>query len=190
MKDYLDMDKYKRRGAYHWTNFAEKPGNREYVLELLDRFTSIEPNTGQSILDIGCGDGLWTHLMQEKGYNVSGIDANSVAISLAQEKGVKNVSVSDVNTYNGEHDVAYLFDVFEHIPTPERAITNLNKVIRNKIYVLNPLFESPKYHFALYQTTDLQELFQECWTLTYEHVYEDNPDKRKSLLRFERFPVV
>ncbi len=50
------------------------------------------------VLDIGCGRGEWVELMQESGYQATGIDLNAVMVSQAKEKQL-NVECIDALQY-------------------------------------------------------------------------------------------
>jgi len=53
---------------------------------------------GCPVLDIGCGRGEWVELMQENGYQATGVDLNAVMVSQAKEKQL-NVECVDVLQY-------------------------------------------------------------------------------------------
>lgn len=185
--DLLDTKKYKRRGAYHWSNYRTKPEkNKEYHM-IIDYFKSMEVNTGQSIIDIGCGDGVYTKLLSIEGYNICGIDANPLAVKLARSEGVTNVTHSFLLDYHGKHDVALLIDSFEHFNEPARSIEHLNNIILERIYILNPLWEEPEEHYDFYDTPKLTNLFSECWKLKHEKLFKfGRKSLIKSFLQFEK----
>ncbi len=58
------------------------------VLELLD------PQPGERILDVGCGDGLLTAQIAEVGADVTGVDASAELLTVAKSRGL-NVQLGD-----------------------------------------------------------------------------------------------
>jgi 2-polyprenyl-3-methyl-5-hydroxy-6-metoxy-1,4-benzoquinol methylase len=186
--DYLDMAKYQEKGAYHWDYYAENYKRyREQTDDLIKYFCQVEPNTGQSLVEIGCGDGLYVNLLRKAGYNISGVDANSLACSLAVQKGLADIWLSDVCDYERQHDVCLLWDSFEHFDKPHLAISNLNNIIKERIYILNPTWESPKYHYDFYTTQKLTEMFDK-WTLTniVKFPLKHDKSRHKDLLTFKK----
>jgi len=179
LRDLLDMDKYERRGAYHWTKYAQEKECKKFTDKVLDYFLSIEPNTGQDILEVGCGDGLWIHLIGEKGYDIRGIDANELAIKLGKEKGLENISHSFLLDYTNKHDVCIMFDVFEHFEEPEKSVDKLTEIINERIYILNPEFES-KYHHDYYTTSTIESLFNKDWKLAHDTTLTGRSNATKS----------
>jgi SAM-dependent methyltransferase len=63
------------------------------ALDLLD------PKTGERILDVGCGDGLLTKKIAERGAQVTGIDNSLEMISAARAKGVDALAVDSADMH-------------------------------------------------------------------------------------------
>jgi len=79
------FEKYQQLGAYHYEWYATNhTGYRDLVDFSLNHF----PNRGK-ILDVGCGDGLISYKLFEKGLSVIGIDTNEYAIELARKASEK-----------------------------------------------------------------------------------------------------
>lgn len=74
------FDKYEDRGAYHWEWHRRR---RSDYLDLLNRSLPLLEPPG-TILDVGCGDGLCSYLLFQKGFRVVGIDTSECAIRLAR----------------------------------------------------------------------------------------------------------
>jgi SAM-dependent methyltransferase len=186
--DLLDRAKYNSEGAYHWRKYENNKLQRSRRDVVIEHFTTVEKNEGQDIIEIGCGDGLWIHLLTQKGYKVCGIDANETAVKLAHEEGVKSVTHSTVLDYEGTHDVVLLFDAFEHFEDPPACVKKLTDIAFKRIYLLNPLWASPRYHFDCYDTPKLVNLFKENWKLTHEELFREDKKgyKIKSFMKFER----
>jgi 2-polyprenyl-3-methyl-5-hydroxy-6-metoxy-1,4-benzoquinol methylase len=87
---------------------------------------------GKKILDVGCGSGLLSKTLINKGYNVTVIDNDTKAIEIASKKGI-NGFVADINTWQTQEkfDCIILGDVLEHIKDDKFAL--------KKVYdMLNP----------------------------------------------------
>jgi 2-polyprenyl-3-methyl-5-hydroxy-6-metoxy-1,4-benzoquinol methylase len=183
--DYTDMAKYQKYGAYHHSWYNKNANNyREQVNEIID-FIINYIEKGDNIVEIGCGDGLYVKLLSQKGYKVSGIDVNVLAVKLAYAKKVENISICDASVYNKNHDVCLLIDSFEHFTEPIKVIRNLNKLIGKRIILLNPNWRNDKHHFAFYSKQDLETIFAQCWKITDIKTIS-HKDKTKDLIVFER----
>lgn len=81
------FDKYEKLGAYHWEWYTI---NHTGYKDLVDLALKFLPNKG-SILDAGCGDGLTSFKLFEKGLSVLGIEINPVAINQARSECKKEI---------------------------------------------------------------------------------------------------
>lgn len=90
-----DAAAYQRVGAF-------VPALGEAALDLLD------PQPGERILDIGCGDGTLTARIVERGARVVGIDSSDSMIEAARARGLdaRLMSVADMG-FNGDFDAAF-----------------------------------------------------------------------------------
>ncbi|MCF8069268.1 MAG: bifunctional 2-polyprenyl-6-hydroxyphenol methylase/3-demethylubiquinol 3-O-methyltransferase UbiG [Desulfobacterales bacterium] len=88
--------------------------------------------SGKKILDIGCGGGVLSEALAEKGAHVTGIDVGKQAISVAAShaKG-NNLDISYVQetvegfskTFPDKFDVITCMELIEHIPDPFSVIS-------------------------------------------------------------------
>ncbi len=146
MRQALEYDKYEKRGDYHWQKYAEKGGFYGMVNQVLELTLAATPPPA-SILDVGCGDGLYSHLLQQRGVDVLGIDTSEVGITVAKGKGAPCycLSVYDVHTLGRRVDMATLTDVLEHLPDQEKAVRVLGEVTA-RLCILNPHPKGSRYH--------------------------------------------
>lgn len=86
---------------------------------------------GKRVLDVGCGGGILSESMSEKGADVMGIDLGEKALKVAQlhrlESGVKVdyrlVSVEDLAQQIPESfDVVTCMEMLEHVPDPAAVV--------------------------------------------------------------------
>lgn len=77
--------------------------------------------SGLSLLDIGCGPGVFLVLAQRAGYEVSGLELNPELAQKARERTGAEVVVGDIATADlggRTFDVITLLDLIEHVPDP------------------------------------------------------------------------
>ena len=98
---------------------------------------------GTSVLDIGCGSGVFLQFLAQNKENVKGfgIDVSVEAVRRAREKGV-NSKVVDVTEpefqLDGVYDYIILSEVLEHIPNPERLMLKLKGKFRRAMLISIP----------------------------------------------------
>ena len=112
--------------------------------ELLDEFENYRKTN--NILDIGCGDGHFLEVAQERGWNVFGTEFTDAAIDVCIKKGIKmhkGVLASE-NYSENEFDIITSFEVIEHINNPQNEINNIKPILRTGglFYLTTPNFNS------------------------------------------------
>jgi len=99
----------------------------------------IEGTQQMSCLDIGCGQGVTTHVLSNHFDKVIGVDFSSGAIKTAKEflkamnvsnAGVVVGDVDDLGLADGSIDIVHFKDFLHHTVQPLRAMENLRKVSR------------------------------------------------------------
>ncbi len=132
----IQFSKYEERGAYHWA--ACERGSSSYSPPDEARYevlvTRIESAT--NVLDVGCGDGYLMGRVSPLCDAVFGIDSESAAVTIAQEKlrshaNCKLVMASCYELpFGGERfDLVLLADVIEHLESPETCLQELSRVL-------------------------------------------------------------
>ncbi|WP_054852307.1 class I SAM-dependent methyltransferase [Olleya sp. ITB9] len=97
-------------------------------LKLINSFKTDQKN----LLDFGCGTGDFLKSALNNGWNVSGIEPNSEARSIANSKTKQSVLDSEgIKTYKKHSfDVITLWHVLEHIPNLESQISILKDLLK------------------------------------------------------------
>lgn len=95
------------------------------VMELL----SSRP--GEKILDIGCGDGELTYLIQQKGCSVIGIDASSSMVESALKRGIKaHVADGHEINFNNEFDAVFSNATLHWLTEPDKVIEGVHRALK------------------------------------------------------------
>ena len=72
-----------------------------------------------SLLDVGCGNGVFLRVARTNGYDVEGIDISRTAASLASEQGFRAVAGDFLtHTFDRQFDIITMWDVVEHLTDP------------------------------------------------------------------------
>ena len=139
------FDKYRRAGAYHWTQSQRIWGNKRFNAPLAGRYEAVLSSISAQgtppgrILDIGCGDGylLYAASTQAKGAELTGIDAEPLALRLAEEKlhehgrtaTLRQDDCTAMQFPDDSFDLAMCADVIEHLEERERCVAEAARVL-------------------------------------------------------------
>ena len=95
------------------------------VLELL------APQSGEKILDLGCGDGTLTWQIQNRNCEVLGIDSSASMIVKAQEKGLKaRVLSAEKIDYYRQFDAVFTNAVLHWVDDIDTVVTNVYQALK------------------------------------------------------------
>lgn len=110
---------------------------REFVamdhVRFLERCAGRSGAGGRTLLDIGCGSGLFLHLARKRGFTPHGMDVSEAAVQLAQRHyalKVRRGSIGDDIWDAGQFDFITLFHVLEHLPDPKAALLYTRKLLK------------------------------------------------------------
>jgi len=105
-----------------------------------------KPQPGQSLLDVGCGNGEFLSLAAEVGWDVSGVDPDPKAVELAKNRGHK-VLLGDIGRYTESReifDVITMNHVIEHLHDPSEYVKAAYRLLKpgGTLYIDTPNIES------------------------------------------------
>ncbi|MDC3221543.1 bifunctional 2-polyprenyl-6-hydroxyphenol methylase/3-demethylubiquinol 3-O-methyltransferase UbiG [Gammaproteobacteria bacterium] len=119
-------------------------------IDYIESCTSLDHKT---VLDIGCGGGIFTTAIAKKNAQVTGIDKAKKAIAAAQQEANKqNLSIEyhsgtleEFQECNPQKfDLITCLEMLEHVPHPENIIANISKsLVPNGIAVFSTINRSP-----------------------------------------------
>jgi len=144
-------------------------------------FFSLHMNPSGRLLEIGCGSGAFLSLAEQRGYRVTGIDADTSAIKTARQayrlKNVRAVSIEELLNDSVERlfDVICLFDVLEHLQDPLATMQGLAAMLSDsgKIVCSVPSHQRwphwfagdvdlPPHHLTLWSRPSLAKCFEKA----------------------------
>ena len=129
--DPLELQKFSELAHRWWDPSSEFRPLHEINPLRLEWINALAPVAGKRVLDVGCGGGILTEAMANKGANVKGIDLSEKALKVAElhslESGVK-VSYELISAENlaarepGQYDVVTCMEMLEHVPDPSAVV--------------------------------------------------------------------
>ncbi len=90
-------------------------------------------DNGKKLLDIGAAQGTLVKVMNELGWDASGIDPSEYATNIAHtEYGVqvRRCSLEELEVETEQYDVITLVGVLEHLPKPRTDLLKVRKLLR------------------------------------------------------------
>ncbi len=89
-----------------------------------------------SVVDFGCGAGMLTNALSQKGHRVSGIDLSEESLWIAKQKDTtQSVDYRCANVYrtpfaDASFDVVSAFDILEHVQEPNKLVEEAARVLK------------------------------------------------------------
>lgn len=149
--------KYRDRGDYHWQLYSAGK-TKTLVDQVVAQVREICTAWGyQDLLDVGCGDGLYTSLL-----GAFGVDNCAEALRCAREHGADCAScdVYRLHELQRRFDAALVFDTLEHLHWPELALRRLGQVT-DVLLVLNPEPDGSRWHVREFRHDELEQFLRE-----------------------------
>ncbi len=118
-------------------------------------------NSGKDVLDIGCATGEYCLELKKHGLKCTGIDINQSYVTMANKNNVEayQMDAGDLKFKDNSFDTVLLFEVLEHVTTPEAVLKEAKRVARNNILLTVP------------NCTGFNELVSHA--LTFEHMLDE-----------------
>lgn len=131
MKNHSNIQEKTRQLLENVGDMALKRRARRMLEEL-------ELKKGDKILDAGCGDGFYLHLLSSLGnYAITGIDFDKAALQSAKKnlKGIKNISilhgsVLELPFKSKSFDKVIMTEVAEHLPDDLKGLQEIYRVLK------------------------------------------------------------
>ena len=158
--DKVELNKFSNLAHKWWDKTSEfKPLHDINPLRLnyIDKALTLK---GKTVLDVGCGGGILSESMAERGAKVTGIDLGEKALKVAQlhslESGVavdyQFISVEKLAEQQpASFDVVTCLEMLEHVPDPASVVAACAKLVKpgGKVF-LSTINRNPKaYLFAV-----------------------------------------
>ena len=158
--DHQEIAKFEDLASRWWDPHGEfKPLHEinPLRLEYIDRRVTL---AGKKVLDVGCGGGILSEAMAQRGADVTGIDMGEAPLSVARlhkhESGVEvdyqQITAEELaDREGGEYDVVTCLEMLEHVPDPASIVRACAQLVKPGGHVfLSTINRNPKsYLFAI-----------------------------------------
>ena len=158
--DAAELNKFSELAHKWWDKTSEFKSLHDINPLRLSYINGLVTLKGKTVLDVGCGGGILSESMAEKGAKVTGVDLGEKALKVAQlhslESGVavdyQLVAVEKLAEENLEKfDVVTCLEMLEHVPDPASVVAACAQLVKPGGHVFfSTINRNPKsYLFAV-----------------------------------------
>ena len=90
----------------------------------------LDPQPGDSILDVGCSRGFYVRAVEAYGADVTGIDSSEASVSQAVSPHVELGDATNLRFANGTFDKVFSLHTIEHVPEPGALLSEIGRVLK------------------------------------------------------------
>lgn len=158
--DAVELNKFSELAHKWWDKTSEFKSLHDINplrLNYIDKAVALK---GKVVLDVGCGGGILSESMAEKGAKVTGIDLGEKALKVAQLHSLESGIAVDYELIAVEalaelqpasFDVVTCLEMLEHVPDPASVVAACSKLVKPGGYVFfSTINRNPKaYLFAV-----------------------------------------
>ncbi|MCJ8330172.1 MAG: class I SAM-dependent methyltransferase [Lentisphaeria bacterium] len=171
--EVTEFEKYTDRDAYHWKTYDTVDSYRARTDLLIEEISKLSQDC--RVLDFGCGDGLYSHLLAQKtGSEIIGIDIEVDGIKQA-EKMTRDETYSGHRPafvlgevgplpFDDDHfETVFMLDVIEHLSNPVAIINDIKRVLKPNgiLFLTTPEWNfhriADPYHVVEYSVQELTD---------------------------------
>jgi 2-polyprenyl-6-hydroxyphenyl methylase/3-demethylubiquinone-9 3-methyltransferase len=137
--DPAELEKFSKLAHRWWDPHGEfRPLHEINPLRLgwIERHARLD---GAAVLDVGCGGGILTEAMAQRGARVTGIDLSDKALRVAQLHLLESrlpvtyekvMAEEYAATHAGKFDVVTCMELLEHVPQPDSMVAACARLVR------------------------------------------------------------
>jgi SAM-dependent methyltransferase len=114
-----------------------------YALPKLDRVESVLPLANRSVLDVGCGPGLFTHHLAARAQRVVGTDLSPLMLARAQGFETVQANAEDLPFPDASFDIVFEANLLHHVPHPAAVIREMARVAKEAVVIIEPNRNNP-----------------------------------------------
>jgi 2-polyprenyl-6-hydroxyphenyl methylase/3-demethylubiquinone-9 3-methyltransferase len=158
--DAAELNKFSDLAHKWWDKNSEFKPLHEINPLRLNYINDTVSLAGKRVLDVGCGGGILSESMAEKGAQVTGIDLGEKALKVAQLHSLESGVAVDYRLIAAEvlaeqeagaYDVVTCLEMLEHVPDPASIVSACAKLVKPGGHVFfSTINRNPKaYAFAV-----------------------------------------
>lgn len=161
------MGKLQGNGSFFVPGPPAKPGN---AYQPIVKFI-LESVKGNSILDLGGGEGAYSLELKNAGYDVVVADIYSESLSIAEKHGLKTMLITQEDSL--EENVAdnvIMIEVLEHVPDPKDFMKSAIKAAKKRVIFTLPCTNDFKLLFDVGLSYNHIAVSDHLWHYSYDEL--------------------
>ncbi|GAB3099056.1 bifunctional 2-polyprenyl-6-hydroxyphenol methylase/3-demethylubiquinol 3-O-methyltransferase UbiG [Aestuariicella hydrocarbonica] len=137
--DQAEIAKFEALASRWWDKHSEFKPLHEINPLRCNYIDERSPVAGKKVLDVGCGGGILSEALAQRGADVSGIDMGAAPLEVAKlhslESGVsvnyRQITAEELAEQEaGQYDVVTCLEMLEHVPDPASVIQACAKLCK------------------------------------------------------------
>jgi SAM-dependent methyltransferase len=137
---------YKEQEKYFESAKYRQPGDRvlgAYALPKLDFIESVIPLAESSVLDIGCGNGVFTYYFRDRARSVAGVDFSARMLAENPCSALIQADVAALPVATESFDVTFEANVLHHVDDPRQVVSEMARASRRWVVLIEPNRNNP-----------------------------------------------
>lgn len=126
----------------HWLSARyrgpEHPVVQAYALPKLERIGRVLPLGECSVLDVGCGPGVFTQHLRRRARVVVGVDASPAMLARGQDGEAVVADAGCLPFADRSFDVVFEANVLHHVDDPQQTVREMARVARKAVVIIEP----------------------------------------------------
>jgi ubiquinone/menaquinone biosynthesis C-methylase UbiE len=127
------------------------PETNERLIDIFVRLTCLKP--GSRIADLGCGSGVFSHALRQRGYDCTGVDLSPTLIRIARQKypGIEFIEgdVENLPFADASFDGVLLAGILHHFSDRSLFVAEVKRTLKpgGKFVAFDPNRMNPAMYF-------------------------------------------
>jgi 2-polyprenyl-6-hydroxyphenyl methylase/3-demethylubiquinone-9 3-methyltransferase len=165
------METATQAGISYEYRAADHEVSHSYLKPIVDRLVKDVP-AGSTVLDMGCGNGSFLSLYQDRGWNLYGTDFSPTGIEIARTNypdiefilGDSQTSAADLLNQVGPVDLIISTEVIEHLYDPKAFLRTAHDVLKpGGVMVVTTPYHGYLKNLVLAITGQMDQHFTVLW---------------------------
>lgn len=137
--DYAELEKFESIAENWWDKTSEFKPLHDINPLRLNYIDERAPLSGKKVIDVGCGGGILSESMAQRGAEVTGIDMGEAPLAVARIHAEKSGVTVNYHHSTAEqmaeenpaqYDVVTCLEMLEHVPDPSSVIEACSKLVK------------------------------------------------------------
>lgn len=138
--NYRDQSAYFSKARYRESS---DPVVAAYAQPKLDFIEAVAPLGGASVLDIGCGNGVFTLYLKERAKSVVGLDFSTRMLAENPCRRLIQADVAALPVGSASFDAVFEANVLHHVDDPRQVVGEMARVARRWVILVEPNRNNP-----------------------------------------------